>query len=67
MQRLLSSDTQPTHVLWGEVDPILPVAWADRLGETFTQLLGVKVLAGIGHFVPFEALDAFVEAIRSML
>jgi pimeloyl-ACP methyl ester carboxylesterase len=59
--------TQPTHVLWGEADPVLLAAWADRLGETFVQLRGVQVLPGIGHFVPFEAPDAFVEAIHSML
>jgi pimeloyl-ACP methyl ester carboxylesterase len=61
------SITQPTQVLWGEVDPILPAAWADRLSETFTQLLSVQILAGIGHFVPFEAPEAFVESIRSVL
>lgn len=58
---------QPTHVLWGEADPVLPAAWADRLGETFVRLLGVRVLPGIGHFVPFEAPDTFVEAIRAVL
>jgi pimeloyl-ACP methyl ester carboxylesterase len=58
---------QPTHVLWGEVDPVLPAAWADRLGETFVQLRGLEVLPGIGHFVPFEAPDAFVKAIQSVL
>jgi pimeloyl-ACP methyl ester carboxylesterase len=58
---------QPTHVLWGEADPILPAAWADRLSETFVQLRGVRVLPGVGHFVPFEAPDAFVEAIRAVL
>ncbi|MGZ3681086.1 MAG: alpha/beta fold hydrolase [Ktedonobacterales bacterium] len=59
--------TQPTAIVWGEVDPILPPAWADRLGETFVQLLGVRVLPGIGHFVPFEAPDAFVDGIRTVL
>jgi pimeloyl-ACP methyl ester carboxylesterase len=59
--------TQPTQVLWGDVDPILPAAWADRLGETFVQLRGVQVLPGIGHFVPFEAPEVFVEAVRAAL
>jgi pimeloyl-ACP methyl ester carboxylesterase len=58
---------QPTSILWGEVDPVLPAAWADRLGETFSHLLGVQFLPAIGHFVPFEAPDAFVEAIRTVL
>lgn len=63
----LATIAQPTQVLWGEVDPILPAAWADRLDETFVQLLEARVLPGIGHFVPFEAPDAVVEAIRTLL
>jgi pimeloyl-ACP methyl ester carboxylesterase len=59
--------TPPTQVLWGEADPILLPAWADRLGETFTHLLGVQILPGIGHFVPFEAPEAFVAAIQTVL
>lgn len=58
---------QPAVVLWGEVDPILPAAWADRLEETFVHLHYLRVLPGIGHFVPFEAPDAVVAAIRTVL
>lgn len=39
----------PTCVRWGALDPVLKVAWADRLGETFTEL-DVAPLAGLGHF-----------------
>ncbi len=28
----------PTCVRWGDRDPILPVAWSDTLGDTFTDL-----------------------------
>jgi len=59
--------THPTMILWGEADPIAPPAWADRLGETFSHLLGVQFLPEIGHFVPFEAPEAVVEAIRTVL
>lgn len=57
----------PTRILWGEADPILPPAWADRLSDTFSHLLGVHILPAIGHFVPFEAPEAVVEAIRTVL
>ena len=57
----------PTMILWGEADPIAPPAWADRLGDTFSHLLGVQFLPAIGHFVPFEAPEAVVEAIRTVL
>jgi pimeloyl-ACP methyl ester carboxylesterase len=59
--------THPTMILWGETDPIAPPAWADRLGDTFSHLLGVQFLPDIGHFVPFEAPEAVVEAIRTVL
>ena len=59
--------THPTAVVWGEADPILVPSWADRLAEFFSQLVRMQLLAGIGHFVPFEAPDAFVEAIRAVL
>lgn len=63
----LAPIAQPTAVVWGEADPILPSRWADRLGDYFPQLAGVQLLAGIGHFVPFEAPDTLVEAIRTVL
>jgi len=63
----LAPIAQPTAVVWGEADPILLSSWADRLEEYFPQLVGVQMLAGIGHFVPFEAPDALVEAIRTVL
>lgn len=43
----------PTLVLWGEEDPILPVAWADRLPEYFPQLSFQRV-PGVGHFLMRE-------------
>jgi pimeloyl-ACP methyl ester carboxylesterase len=54
----------PTVVLWGELDPILPAGWADRLGDYFSHLIRVQILPGIGHFLPFEAPEAVVEAIH---
>ena len=66
-QSQLAPITHPTAVVWGEADPILLSSWADRLEEYFPQLVGVQMLAGIGHFVPFEAPDAFVKAIRTVL
>ena len=66
-QSQLAPITHPTAVVWGEDDPILPSSWADRLEEYFPQLVRLQILAGIGHFVPFEAPDALVEAIRTVL
>ena len=59
--------TQPTIVLWGQDEPILPAAWGDRLREYFSDLRDVQFLPGIGHFMPFEAPEVMAEAIRKVL
>lgn len=54
----------PTVVLWGELDPVSPPEWSDRLGEFFSELVSLRRLPGVGHFVPFEAPR---EALRAIL
>jgi len=49
----------PTLVLWGEGDPVLPVAWADRLPEYFPELT-FKRVPGVGHFMMREDPDRVV-------
>jgi pimeloyl-ACP methyl ester carboxylesterase len=66
-QSQLAPITQPTAVVWGEADPVLLSSWADRLEDYFPHLVRVQMLAGSGHFVPFEAPDAFIEIIRMVL
>ncbi len=43
----------PTLVLWGESDPVLPVAWSDRLGDYFAHLT-FKRVPEAGHFLMRE-------------
>jgi len=43
----------PTLVLWAEDDPILPVAWSDRLGDYFARLT-LKRVPQAGHFLMRE-------------
>jgi pimeloyl-ACP methyl ester carboxylesterase len=45
--------THKTSVLWGVKDPVMLATWSDRLDDYFTNL-ELKLLPGIGHFVPFE-------------
>jgi pimeloyl-ACP methyl ester carboxylesterase len=54
----------PTTVLWPTDDPLFPVAWADRLDD-FLARAELRVLNGIGHFVPLEAPDEVAGAIRA--
>jgi pimeloyl-ACP methyl ester carboxylesterase len=56
----------PTTILWPEHDPRFPSAWSDRLGEFFSDV-EVRHLAGVGHFSPVEAPEAFAAAIRDAL
>jgi pimeloyl-ACP methyl ester carboxylesterase len=53
----------PDPVLWGEHEPLFPVAWADRLPEHFADA-ELRVLPGVGHFAPLEAPEAFAAAVR---
>jgi pimeloyl-ACP methyl ester carboxylesterase len=54
----------PTTVLWPTHDPLFPVAWSDRLAEFFADAQ-LRVLDGVGHFVPLQAPDAVAAAIRA--
>jgi pimeloyl-ACP methyl ester carboxylesterase len=56
----------PTAVLWGEHEPLFPVAWSDRLGEFFADV-ELRVLPGVGHYAPLEAPEAVAGAIRERL
>ena len=51
----------PSHVLWGRDDPYLPVAQANLLGARTVQ-----ILEDTGHWVPSEAPQAVIEAVRGL-
>jgi pimeloyl-ACP methyl ester carboxylesterase len=56
----------PTIVRWGELDPIIPPEFSDRLAEFFPRST-LELLPGVGHFVPFEAPDDVIGAVREAL
>ncbi len=55
-----------TLVLWAEADPILPVAWSDRLQEFFPRLTFRKVPQA-GHFLMREQPELVNKEIVSFL
>lgn len=63
-QALRAPIAVPTRVLWGESDPILRSAWADRLGEFFTEVT-VTTVPEAGHFVHYEKPDLACHEIRT--
>jgi pimeloyl-ACP methyl ester carboxylesterase len=54
----------PTTVLWPTQDPLFPVAWSDRI-DAFLAHARLRVLDGVGHFVPLQAPDEVADAIRA--
>ena len=52
-------------ILWGDQDPLFPVAWAESVPESFTDA-ELRVLPGAGHFLPLEAPQAFADAVRAL-
>jgi pimeloyl-ACP methyl ester carboxylesterase len=56
----------PATILWPEHDPLFPPVWSDRLEEFFSDV-EVRHLAGVGHFTPVEAPEAFADTIRRAL
>lgn len=57
---------QPTTVLWGDADPVIPYVWSDRLGEYFANY-SLQILPGVGHFTAFEAGAEVAEAIQAIM
>ena len=47
----------PTRFFWGEEDPLVKIAWADRLGEYFSEY-SFSAAEGAGHFVHYERPEA---------
>jgi pimeloyl-ACP methyl ester carboxylesterase len=57
----------PTCIRWGARDPLFPLAWTDRLGETFANL-DFAPFPDVGHFPHREAPDrAAAEIARFLL
>jgi pimeloyl-ACP methyl ester carboxylesterase len=54
----------PTRVLWGEHDPVLKSAWADRIGEYFGNAR-VDTAPDAGHFVHYEKPELACREIRA--
>lgn len=52
----------PALVLWAENDPILPLAWSDRLGEFFPNLT-LRTVPQAGHFLMREKPALVNEAV----
>ena len=64
--RLYLASEVPTLILWGDRDRIIPVEHAYAAHELIPGSTLV-VLPGVGHFLPTDAPDAFVEAVETFV
>ncbi len=62
--RRLAAISCPVTIAHGDVDPLMPVGNGMRLARLVSQARYVE-LAGVGHLVPLEALDALAEIIEA--
>jgi pimeloyl-ACP methyl ester carboxylesterase len=56
----------PALIVWGEDDPLLPVAVAERLAGMLPMAVLV-LLPGCGHFVPMEAPETVAPLVSEFL
>jgi len=63
----LSRLRQPTCLVWGENDPVVPVAEADALAELMPNIQEVHKLAECGHVPPLEHQAQFQTIARRFL
>ncbi len=54
---------QPTLVLWGEADQVVPVSYADTFAEAIGPSATVQHLAGVGHLAEIDAPEAVAAAV----
>jgi pimeloyl-ACP methyl ester carboxylesterase len=57
---------KPKVVRWGELGPIKSPLWAEGIEETFPEL-DFRFVAVTGHFIPFEAPEETLAAVRTAI
>ncbi|UUY01751.1 haloalkane dehalogenase [Svornostia abyssi] len=66
IQEMLARDARPKLVLWGEHDPVFPVATGRRIAERLGARLD-EVVLGAGHFLQEDAGDQVGRSIAGWL
>ncbi len=66
MDRLYLSEALPTLIMWGDADPIIPVAHAYRAHEAMPGSR-LEVFEGVGHFPHVECPEKVVEHLLEFL
>lgn len=56
----------PTHIISGDHDRLIPVAYAEALRDLIPSS-HLRVLPGAGHMTPYEAVDVIVDAVIDLI
>jgi pimeloyl-ACP methyl ester carboxylesterase len=67
LAKRLARIRQPTLVIWGAADKVLPPSYAQRFADAISGPASVRIIEGAGHKVEFDAPDAVAEAIGEFL
>ncbi len=67
LAKRLARIKQPTLVIWGADDQVLPPSYAQRFADAISGEASVRIIEGAGHKVEFDAPDAVADAIGEFL
>ena len=56
----------PTHIISGDHDRLIPVTYAEALRDHIPSS-HLRVLPGVGHMTPYEAVEVIVDAIIDLI
>jgi pimeloyl-ACP methyl ester carboxylesterase len=66
LDRLYLAEALPLLILWGEGDPIIPVAHAEEAHRALPDSR-LEIFAGVGHVPQLESPGAFIAAVQRFL
>jgi pimeloyl-ACP methyl ester carboxylesterase len=66
MDRLYLAAAMPTLIVWGDEDPIIPVAHAHAAHEVIVGSR-LEIIEGVGHFPHVEAPERFLAVLQDFL
>ena len=66
LDRLYLAEALPLLILWGDGDPIIPVAHAEEAHRALPESR-LEIFAGVGHLPQLESPGAFIAAVQRFL
>lgn len=67
LDRRLGRIRQPTLLIWGAGDQVVPISYAARFAAGIAGATTIKTIAGAGHLADLDAPDAVCDAVLEFL